>query len=54
MIWQATKLASQCKQAVNLDAAQQLVDSVDKIAEVFWSTKGVTYSDPVADVRFGT
>ena len=54
MIWEATKLASQCKQAVNLDAAQQLVDSVDKVAEVFWSTKGVTYSDSVADVRFGT
>ena len=52
--WQATKLASQNKQAVNLDAAQQLVDSVDRIAEIFWTTKGVTYSDPVADVRFGT
>jgi hypothetical protein len=39
---------------VDLDAARQLVDSVDKIAEIFWATKGVEYSDPVAEVRFGT
>ena len=53
-IWQANKLASQNKQAVNLDAAKQLVESVDKVAEIFWATKGVTYSDPVAEVRLGT
>ena len=52
--WQATKLATQNKQSVNMDAARQLVESVDKIAEIFWATKGVTYSDPVAEVRFGT
>ncbi len=53
-VWEANKLASKNKQSVDLDAAKQLVDSVDKIAEIFWATKGVTYSDPVADVRFGT
>ena len=53
-VWQATKLAAQNKQSVNLDSAKQLVESVDKIAEIFWATKGVTYSDPVADVRLGT
>ena len=53
-IWQANKLASQNKQAVDLSAAKQLVESVDKVAEIFWATKGVTYSDPNADVRFGT
>ena len=53
-VWQATKLASKNKQSVDLDAAKQLVDSVDKIAETFWATKGVTYSDSVAEVRFGT
>ena len=53
-IWQANKLASQNKQSVDLDAAKQLVDTVDKIAEVFWATKGVEYSDPVAAVRLGT
>ena len=54
MIWEATKLASQCKQSVNLDAAQKLVDSVDNIAKVFWTTKGVEYDDSVSEVRFGT
>ena len=53
-VWNATKLASQNKQAVNLDAAQKLVHAVDRISEIYWDTKGVTYSDPVADVRFGT
>ena len=53
-IWQANKLASQNKQSVDLDAAKKLVDTVDKIAEVFWATKGVEYSDPVAEVRLGT
>ena len=52
--WQATKLASQNKQSVDLSAAQELVATVDRISEIYWDTKGVTYSDPVADVRFGT
>ena len=52
--WEANKLASKNKQSVDLDAAKQLVETVDSIAEVFWATKNVTYSDPVADVRFGT
>jgi nickel superoxide dismutase len=52
--WQAAKLAGQNKQTVDREAAQQLVDTVDKIAEVFWATKGVSYSDPNAEVRFGT
>jgi hypothetical protein len=42
------------KQSVDLDAAKQLVAAVDEIAAIFWSTKGVDYSDPVAEVRFGT
>ena len=52
-VWQANKLASQNKQSVDLDGAKQLVDTVDKIAEIFWATKGVEYSDPVAEVRLG-
>ena len=52
--WQATKLASTNKQSVDQNAANKLVESVDRIAEIFWATKGVTYSDPVAEVRFGT
>ncbi len=53
-VWEATKLASKNKQSVDLDAAKQLVAAVDEIAGAFWATKGVDYSDPVADVRFGT
>ena len=53
-VWETTKLASANKQNVDLDAAKQLVASVDKIAETYWATKGVKYSDPVAEVRFGT
>ena len=53
-VWETTKLASTNKQGVDLGAAQQLVASVDKVAEIFWATKGVEYDDPVAAVRFGT
>ena len=54
IVWETTKLASTSKQSVDVDAARRLVESVDKIAEIFWATKGVTYSDPVADVRYGS
>ncbi len=53
-VWETTKLASTNKQGVDADAAQRLVASVDKIAETFWASKGVTYSDPNAAVRFGS
>ena len=36
-----------------MDNAEALVAAVDDIAAIFWSTKGVEYSDPVAEVRFG-
>jgi nickel superoxide dismutase len=52
--WDATKLASFNKQNVDLDSAKKLVASVDEIATIFWDTKGQKYSDPMADVRFGT
>lgn len=50
----ALKLAGQCKQTVSMENAQGLVAAVDEIATIFWSTKGVEYSDPVADVRYGS
>ena len=53
-VWETTKLASTNKQTVDLDAAKSLVASVDKIAETFWATKGATYDDALATVRFGT
>ena len=49
----ALKLAGQCKQTVSMDNAKALVAAIDEIATIFWSTKGVEYSDPVADVRYG-
>ena len=50
----ALKLASQCKQTVSMEAAEALVAAVDDIATTFWSTKGVEYSDPLAEVRYGS
>ena len=50
----AVKLASTNKQGVDKEAAESLVAAVDEIATIFWATKGVEYSDPVATVRFGT
>ena len=53
-VWQANKLASRNKQNVDAAAAKELVGTVDKIAEIFWATKNVTYKDEVADVRYGS
>ena len=52
-VWNANKLSSKNKQTVDLDAAKELVSTVDKIAEIYWATKNVTYKDEVATVRFG-
>ena len=54
LFWNANKLAGANKQGVSSDSAKQLVESVDQIAEIFWATKGVEYSDPNADVRYGS
>ena len=52
--WNAQKLAGRNKQNVDMEAAQELVATVDAISEAFWTTKNVTYSDPNAAVRYGT
>ena len=52
--WNAEKLAGRNKQNVDMAAAQELVATVDRIAQTFWATKNVTYSDPNAAVRYGT
>ena len=52
-VWETTKLASANKQGVDLDSARSLVGSEDKIAEIFWATKGIDYKDANAEVRFG-
>ena len=54
LVWNANKLAGANKQNVSSDSARQLVAAVDEIANIFWATKGVEYSDPVSDIRFGS
>ncbi|MBA2448196.1 MAG: superoxide dismutase, Ni [Chloroflexi bacterium] len=39
-VWQTTKLCSKVKQTIDMQAAQQLLDSVNRIAEWFWQSKG--------------
>ena len=53
LFWNANKLAGANKQSVSSDSAKELVSAVDEIAGIFWATKGVDYSDPHADVRYG-
>ena len=53
LFWNANKLAGANKQGVSSSSAKELVEAVDEIAKIFWATKGVDYSDPYADVRFG-
>jgi len=53
LFWNANKLAGANKQSVSSDSARELVGAVDEIAGIFWATKGVDYSDPHADVRYG-
>jgi nickel superoxide dismutase len=42
MVWNIMKLASKSRQEVNMQAAQELLAEVQKFAEVFWATKGVS------------
>jgi nickel superoxide dismutase len=39
--WNATKLASKCKQTFDEAAASDLLSATNRIAEIFWETKGV-------------
>lgn len=39
--WNIMKLASQARQQVNMQVAQDLLGEVQRFAEVFWDTKGV-------------
>lgn len=42
LVFKTLKLASKARQEVNVDAANDLLASVQKIAEIFYKTKGVT------------
>lgn len=37
--WNAAKLCSSCKQEVSLEHAQELMDAIKKVHEMFWSSK---------------
>ena len=41
VVWKATKLTSTVKQQISMQAAQDLLASMQQIAEIFWATKGV-------------
>jgi nickel superoxide dismutase len=38
-VWKATKLCSTCKQNIDPDSANQLMDYVKEIHDIFWTTK---------------
>ena len=40
LFWDAMKAASKVRQDINLQTAQDLLAKVQKIAEIFWKTKG--------------
>lgn len=40
LIWKTIKLSGKVRQEVNLEAANELLENVQKIAEIFWKTKG--------------
>ncbi len=39
LVWKTLKLASKARQNVDLSASEELLESVNKIAEIFWGTK---------------
>jgi len=41
LVFKTMKLASRARQEVNIDAANELLDTVQKIAEIFWKTKNI-------------
>lgn len=41
LVWKAMRLGSKSRQEVNLQAAEELLEAVNKIAEIFWSTKSI-------------
>src|SRR3989338_10606837 len=41
LVWKTLKLASKARQEINLAASEELLESVNKIAEIFWKTKDV-------------
>jgi len=40
LFWKAMKTASKTRQEISLEVSEDLLETVRKIAEIFWSTKG--------------
>lgn len=40
IFWKAAKLCSACKQEVSLQHAEELMDAMKRIHEIFWESKG--------------
>lgn len=41
LVFKVMKLSSKTRQEINLQAAEELLETVNKIAEIFWKTKGL-------------
>ena len=41
LVWKVMKLGSKARQEINLQAPEELLETVNKIAEIFWETKGM-------------
>jgi nickel superoxide dismutase len=40
LFWKTAKLCSAVKQEISLDHAQELMDNIKRVHEIFWETKG--------------
>ena len=40
LFWKTMKISSKTRQQASLEAAEELLEAVRKIAEIFWATKG--------------
>lgn len=41
LVFKTMKLASKARQEINIDAANELLETVQKISEIFWKTKNI-------------
>ncbi len=41
LVWKVMKLGSRARQEIDMKAAEELLETVNKIAEIFWKTKNV-------------
>lgn len=44
LAWKVMKVGSKARQEVDLQVAEELLETVNKIAEIFWETKGLKTS----------